>query len=142
MTSLYWFVMILAAREPAAASLVAPRGIAFATALLETEATPDERAILLSIAHHESRWTLSAIGDAGRACGAFQLHAPWRVGVSCDEIAADPHRQIALALHAIRYLKSVCVGPPLRWLGAYAGGTCGAAPLRARELCQPVNLCQ
>lgn len=142
MTSIYWLVMSLAIREPNAISVTVPRGVEFANKIVECapQATLTERALLMSIGHHESRWDFNAEGDGGRALGAFQLHGPWRVGVALEDLT--PCKQIELALDAMRYLHHVCGGSLVNWLGAYASGKCGGAPSKARELCAPVELCQ
>lgn len=141
--SLYWLVLELSAHEPAAAPMVADRGIAFVGELLEhaPDASPEERALLVSIAHHESRWLYTAIGDKGKAWGAFELHPVWRVGVSRAAFFSSARVQIRLALSSLRSVVAACGGPALRFLGAYAGGTCGGAVHRARELCAPASLC-
>lgn len=136
--SLYWSVMTLAALEPQSASITVPRGIELAQALIE-HAPPSYRAQLLLIAWHESRWNPHAIGDQGRAWGAFQLHGPWRVGVPIYELTLS--KQVVLALDAIHYLRTLCGDHPMRWLGAFASGKCGGAPAKARELCAPLSLC-
>jgi hypothetical protein len=137
--SILWLVLSLANREPTAARLVADRGLELASVIVESDATWAEREELLSIAHHESRFDYTAIGDQGRAVGAWQIHTVWRVGVDETELRVDPVLQVRLTLKAIRHLRAACGGTRLHWMGAFACGTCGACPAKARELCSPIG---
>lgn len=137
--SILWLVLSLANREPLGARVVADRGIALAGFIVESDATRSEREELVSIAHHESRNDWTVIGDQGRAMGAFQLHPLWRPGVDVDELRTDPALQVRLTLRAIRHLRKACGGTRLRWMGAFACGTCGGCPQKARELCSPIG---
>jgi soluble lytic murein transglycosylase-like protein len=97
--------------------------------------------LLLSIGYHESRWNPSALNPDGDA-GIMQTRAFWWKGHTKDEILADARLGYRIGLHALRELRKQCGGTAHRWLGAFASGKCGAAPIKARALCGPVRLCE
>lgn len=141
MTSLLWLVLSLANREPAAAGVVVVRGIDAAHTLLDLDATPAERAVLLSIGHHESRWVTNAVNPNGGDCGPTQVRAPETWGSSCAAIFADPAEGYRVALRILRHAREVCPGTWGRVLTVYVSGRCDVAPLKAREICAPAGLC-
>jgi len=98
--------------------------------------------LLLSIAYRESRWNAHALNPDGGDAGIMQTRALWWDGHKKEEILADPVLGYRVGLHALQHLRTVCGGPALRWLGAFASGKCGGAQSAARARCGPVGLCE
>ncbi|GAC1361726.1 MAG: hypothetical protein NVSMB47_14000 [Polyangiales bacterium] len=96
--------------------------------------------LLISIAHHESRWNPKALNPQGDA-GIMQTRSLWWEGHTRAEILADQELGFRLGLHALRSLKETCGGNALRWLGAFASGKCGGAQSVAYGLCGKVGVC-
>ena len=96
--------------------------------------------LLVSIAHHESRWNPRAVNPAGDS-GIMQTRSIWWEGHTREEILSDAELGYRLGLHALRKLKDECGGSALRWLGAFASGKCGGAQGVAWGLCGKVGLC-
>ena len=96
--------------------------------------------LLVSIAHHESRWNPKALNPQGDA-GIMQTRSLWWEGHTRADVLADQELGFRLGLHALRSLKETCGGNALRWLGAFASGKCGAAPSVAQGLCGKVGVC-
>lgn len=140
MISLYWLALNLVAREPYAVQLVTPRSMSAVYVVLDLDATADERAILLSIGHHESRFNQYALNPDGD-CGETQIRNPELWGSNCASILADRHEAYRVALSVIRYSQATCHGTWARVLTSYVSGKCGRAPMKARELCEPTGLC-
>lgn len=140
MTSLLWLVLNLAAREPQAAHFVAPRGLSAAAVVLDLDATHDERSILLSIGHHESRWNQWARNPDGD-CGETQIRNAGMWGSSCESILASRFEAYRVGLRILRHARVACPGTWSHTLTAYVSGKCGVAPKKARELCAPTGLC-
>lgn len=139
--SLLWFVLSLASREPQVAQVVADRGIGAAFAIFSLDAREDERAILLSTGHHESRWDQRALNPDGD-CGETQIRNAAMWGSSCAAILDDRREAYRVALRILRHARTVCPGTWAHVLTVYVSGQCGKAPLKARELCGPVGLCE
>lgn len=140
MTSLLWLVLNLSAREPNAVNMVTPRGLGAVSIVLDLDATHDERSILLSIGHHESRWYQRALNPDGD-CGETQVRNAVMWGSSCESILASRFEAYRVALSIIRYSRDTCPGTWARTLTKYVSGKCGVAPKKARELCAPTGLC-
>lgn len=140
MTSLFWLVMNLTVREPQAIELVAPRGLSAIHVVLGLDATHNERSILLSIGHHESRWNQFATNKDGDS-GETQIRNPWMWGSSRDAVLGSRQEAYRVALRILRHARVVCPGKFARVLTVYVSGGCGIAPLKARELCEPTGLC-
>lgn len=138
--SLPLLILSLVARESASIPLVMPRGVEAMSIVLDLDATPAERLLLLSIAHHESRWTTTARHPDGD-CGPTQVRHPEAWGSSCTAIFADPAEGYRVALRILRHARAVCPGTWGRVLTVYASGVCDRAPAKARELCAPAGLC-
>lgn len=103
----------------------------------------DAQAIVVGIGVHESRLRWDAIGDGGKACGAFQLHRHhWAGWKTCKDVLSAPRVvQLVLVRKALgEYIQS-CPGSWERVLSAYASGTCGGALKVARDICGPVGVC-
>lgn len=96
--------------------------------------------LLVSIAHHESRWNPKALNPAGDS-GIMQTRSIWWEGHTRAEILGDAELGYRLGLHALRTLKDKCGGSALNWLGAFASGKCGAAKATAWGLCGKVGVC-
>lgn len=139
--SFFWFVLVLGAHEARAVESHA-RGVATAQLLLDLDVTPAERAILLSIGHHESRWTTTAVNKVGGDCGPTQIRNPEAWGSSCARIVSDDLEGYRVALRILRHARAVCPGSWGRVLTVYVSGACGTAPKKAREICRPVGLCE
>jgi len=96
--------------------------------------------LLISIAHHESRWNPKALNPAGDS-GIMQTRSIWWEGHTREEILSDAELGYRLGLHALRSLKETCGGSALHWLGAFASGKCGGAQGTAWNLCSKVGVC-
>jgi len=142
MMSLPLLILTLVARESAATRETLPRGVAAYQLLLDIDATPAERLLLLSVGHHESRWRTDAVNPDGGDCGPTQIRNPEMWGSSCAAIVNDPAEGYRVALRILRYARSVCPGTWARSLTVYVSGVCGRAPSKARELCAPTGLCE
>ena len=125
-------------------AVVHARAVAFAedeAPLFEGEDGRFKTALLLiSIAHHESRWNPKALNPQGDS-GIMQTRSIWWEGHTREEILADEELGFRLGLHALHTLKDKCGGDALRWLGAFASGKCGGAPKVAWGLCGKVGVC-
>jgi hypothetical protein len=139
--SLPLLVLALISRESAAISVTMPRAFAAYEILLDLDATPAERLLLLSIGHHESRWRTDAVNPDGGDCGPTQVRHPEAWGSSCAAILADPAEGYRVALRILRHARAVCPGSWGRSLTVYVSGVCDRAPFKARELCGPTGLC-
>lgn len=135
-------VLQLAAREPGARDLLIDRGMDAVNVLLDLEATPHERSVLLAIGWHESRWLTTAVNAKGGDCGPTQIRNPEAWGSTCARITSDPAEGYRVALRILRHARSVCPGTWGRSLTVYVSGQCGVAPRKAREICSPVGLCE
>lgn len=139
--SLVTLLLVLLGREPAAIPETMPRGVATYRLLLDFDATPTERLLLLSIGWHESRWRTDAVNPNGGDCGPTQVRAPEVWGSSCAAIVSDPAEGYRVALRILRYARAVCPGTWGRSLTVYVSGVCDRAPMKAREICSPMGLC-
>lgn len=98
-------------------------------------------ALLMSIGHHESRFTTDAFN--GHDHGPTQVRVPEMWGSTREKIKTDPIEGYRVALRILRYARERC-GPDATaqdWLGAYTAGRCYSAPRKSREICGPVKLC-
>lgn len=138
--SIFWLVLELANREPAAAPIVAARGVEAAQVLLAIDATANERKILLSTGHHESRWQPRALNPDGD-CGETQIRNAGMWGSSCAAILEDRAEAYRVSLRILRYARAICPGTWAHVLTVYVSGSCGKAPMKAREICSPTGLC-
>ena len=92
---------------------------AIAADIASTDATDEEAELLVDICIHESRCSLKAVGDGGRARGAWQVRGK-------DASAAE-------ALRRVRWSYAICGD-----LSAYAGcGRCGSCPNIVKSLGDP-----
>lgn len=87
--------------------------------------------LLVSVAYHESKFDPHAVG------GLTQLRPIWWGGARCIDLRSSPEFAFRRTLAAIRSMQVSCGTDPMRWLGAYASGACGGAPVVARALCGP-----
>lgn len=139
MISLPLLLLTLVARESAAIPETLPRGVATYRLLLELDASPAERLLLLSIGHHESRWRTEAVNPNGGDCGPTQIRNPEMWGSSCAALVTDPAEGYRVALRILRQARAVCPGSWARSLTVYVSGVCDRAPNKARELCAPIG---
>lgn len=137
--SLLLLALQLSLTEPSVVEETFARGRVAVRLVLDLDAQLDEQEILVSIGHHESRW--SNIHGKGKACGPTQIESPETWGSTCKAISQNEREGYAVALRVLRYARSVCPGTWARVLTAYVSGKCGVAPLKARELCLPTGLC-
>jgi hypothetical protein len=108
-----------------------------ALAIDASNATDTEAEWLAAIAYRESTFVSSAVGDHGESFCAFQVHMPngvrTREGWSGEDLAADAHKCVTVALRHLRYSFIRCANLPAHErLAAYAAGTCLSA--RGRRL--------
>lgn len=113
-------------------------------ALFGTDNTADDvsktEKLLTRIVFLESRGNPRALNPDGDA-GLAQLRQLWWDGHTRDEVF-EPVLNVRLAIRALKSLKASCGGNAQRWLGAYASGKCGGAPMVARIRCAPLGLCE
>lgn len=85
---------------------------------------------LLAIAWHETDLRHERIGDGGRACTAWQLHA----GPLCAELRADKTAAARVAREYVRTSLAVCsTNPVAERLAAYTSGSCSRGLFAARR---------
>ena len=89
-------------------------------------------ALLLAVWTYRESAGQSVLGDHGAACGAMQLHALARQGVTCEAMLTDRRVALAAGLSWMRHMRDVCGSVPAG-LRAYASGSCAGTP-RARDL--------
>jgi Transglycosylase SLT domain len=77
--------------------------------------TKHDAALLLYMAWKESRFNKNAVGDAGLALGAWQLHSAPR------SVLWDLPKAASITLARLRYSETACPAFPL---AVYASGNC------------------
>ena len=85
------------------------------TTIANTANTKHEAAILLIMAWHESRFKKDAIGDKGKAFGAWQLHR------TSNEVLTNQTLAAHIAIVRLRNSETLCPAHPL---AVYAKGNC------------------
>ena len=80
------------------------------------------------------------LGDAGRACGALQLHEMARQGVTCEAMLADRRLALATGLAWMRSMRDAC-GSVEGGLRAYASGSCAGSARLVRQRCALAGGC-
>ncbi len=94
--------------------------------------------LLMRMAYLESRGNHKALNKQGDS-GILQVN-----GLTDAErllVLSSPLEGMMMGLKRLHAAKKACGGNALRWLGAYASGTCGGAPQVARERCRTLGLC-
>ena len=115
-----------------------PLAQAIATASIEAplfsgpDGAEQTAARLLALAWEESNFRNERVGDGGRACTAFQLHA----GARCAALTSDLLAAARAAREAVRTSLAACRSlPASERLAVYTGGACdrGRAASRRRH---------
>lgn len=133
-------VRVLAHRAPIVAWAAHTAVVAEGSLFRGPTAVDDTTMLLIRIAYLESRGDPAAENARGDV-GIAQLQPQWFAGHTRAAIKRDPVLGFRLAIRALRSMQATCGGPAQRWLGAYASGVCGGAPITARRRCAPVGLC-
>lgn len=94
--------------------------------------------LLMRMAYLESRGNHKAINKQGDS-GILQVNN--LTDAERALVLSSPVEGMIMGLKRLHAAKKACGGNALRWIGAYASGTCGGAPQVARERCRVLGLC-
>lgn len=107
--------------------------IAYAAEQSESGTTLTRAADLTAVAFYESSFNPDAIGDMGQSFGAFQIHPPYRSGVTKESLL-DPRTAAVVSERLLSKSERVCLQAgspaPERW-SWYASGD--PACIRGRD---------
>lgn len=134
-------VLTLASKDNPGHHSVSERGHATARLLRTMPVSQPRKLLLLSIGHHESRWTTNAVDPGEHAFGPTQIENAFMWGSSPNELVTDPVAGYLVANDILDAAIAACPGSWERALTVYVSGKCGVALAIARELCRPVGLC-